>query len=228
MIGPGGLTLIGKWAAKQQKGAPWEIKGAKQSGFPPKWQYTLDMRGLMQMTVAEDDSDWALITPKVDPQELELQNFIAARLAPDIKGDVNGWAVADENRFKISPCIKMDAGVFSDDETKYLWSGGAADCVIVGAHSVLQKRGYVMHTTRNTAADAGEQLMSLETDRKVYLASKYFSYGALQAAQAGTVQQVVAALKAKGIDIVNCYGSGRLAVNSVTGEILTEFCNPQL
>jgi hypothetical protein len=122
----------------------------------------------------------------------------------------------------------MDNQLTTEGQFKYLWSGGAADCVIVAIFSKKLKIAYLTHATRNSSGALGAVVDRMGLGAKVYLSCAYFGYGVEQASAQGTVQEIVGDLMREQAKVVACYGTGSLAINGRTGAVLSHFPKPRM
>lgn len=117
----------------------------------------------------------------------------------------------------------MNEDKTSDEKLKYLWSGGAADRIIVAAYN--DRKAYMTHATRLSAGSVEETVKGF--GGKAYLSSQYSGFDPAFAAEPGTVKDIVGGLIKNKVTITALYGTGRLAINSKTGDSLSKFKNPK-
>ncbi len=220
-IGDGGAENIGKFVQKKPSKVPWKIIAAvhKDAG----WEYEIDFRGLAQKKVMGTDDDYEIMVPQVDPKAEKVKPYIVGSKKAPVEGDVKNWIADDEDDGAISKCIMMNEELKSNEQIKYLWSGGAADCIIVSAYN--NGEAYMTHATRVSAGSVADIVKGF--GGSVYLSSQYFGLDPESAADAGTVQEIVGELVDKKVAITAMYGTGRLAINSKTGAVLSKFINPK-
>jgi hypothetical protein len=231
MIGNGGLSLVGKKARQKtvasqgmapRPGAAWDIITAFPRGGT--FTYKLSMKGLKELMVAGDDDAWELAQETVDPEEVQMTAFIRSKLAVPPTGKVADWLQNNEMiAGSVSRCVRMNESKLSNVTIKYLWSGGAADCVIVAVYSQKAGLASLAHATRLTAEKEGADAKSFASDARIYLSSTHFLDPA-KAAQAGTVKDILRDLmKVDPSRVVAFYNTGRLALNARTGQVLAQF-----
>jgi len=207
----------------KDKPLPWEIIGAEYDGPKGVWVYKLDFRKLKQQEVNGDDGDWSVVERKLSREEAEVAQFLDGRISRvNPKGSVSMWLQKEEQiAAAISDCGRMNETLQSDKTVKYLWSGGAADCICVA--SADDGMAKLIHITRLTCDDALAAMVS--THAPFYLSSKYFAEGPVVAAESGTVQGVIQTLKK--YKIGGIFTTGFLAINARTGEVLADFPAPK-
>jgi hypothetical protein len=158
---------------------------------------------LQQREVTQDDAEWNLFDEAVNPTELRVRQFIAPRIQAPLNGNVNAWlGVGERPSTAISAAIMMDQSRTSDDTLRYLWRGGAADCIVIAA--VGDAGAFLMHATRITVATAITGVSRV----------------------GGGAQEIVGSLIDDGVEVHAIFGSGRLAINSQTGAVLSRFPDP--
>ena len=194
------------------------------------WSYRLD-DNLMPIWVTGADPLYDVVPPvPLTPAEQAVSAFVAATVQAGPAGSVAAWVPAGDDPKAYAFDAAMGGYEISKGPAYILWSGGAADCVIVAAHS--GQRGYLAHRDRQTpdAATLVQQVGALGAAPSVWLASSGFAAGADQAATNGLLFDTITALQAAGLVISGVYSTRQLALNCKTGAVLTQFDpnNPKL
>ena len=221
-IGPN--LQVGDFVKKGPKGAPWKItKTAIKNGL---LQYTVEWQGgLISKDVMEDDTEWHPANPpQLNPREQKTFNYISTRIAQPVVGTVASWIQPNESAdTAVSKGLKMTEEATTNDTLKYLWTGGAADCVAVGGYN--NNVAYLTHADRSSVGSAVQNVLALGNGVQVYLSNQMVQYGAQTAATSGMLQDIVEDLQKNNINAA-IYGTGRLALNGSTGAVLSQFPNP--
>jgi hypothetical protein len=208
-IGEGGEALIGK-KAKMPGKAPWDIINVKNPG--KDIEYQLSMQGLIKKWVRGDDDAWTLFEEEAPDQELVTQ--IEQGLKAGVAADISTWSGK-------AVFVAQSTWSTSTGEEPIIWSGGAADCVIV-AGVTGNGQVFLAHVDRLSRSD-GAMIISKGKGR-VILASTAFSTKGKGADNANVQYLMEQCAKYKvGPEI---YASRQLAVDSETGEISTAFEPP--
>jgi hypothetical protein len=245
MIGNGGISLVGRKARKRQL-----IQRAAGGSLPPvlkpaaprvikaaifeqgRWKYTLDMAGLGDTAVFGDDDNWELLEQTVDPEQAALAQYIRTKVRPDVSGSITDWlqhgetaavAIASGVAMNQSKLAGPGGGIKQTDGAMYLWSGGAADCIIVAVYSQANEMCQLTHATQLNRDDALELARRLP-DARIYLSSTKFA-NPDQAADSTVVKGIVGDCKKESDQkkVVAFYNSGKLAINGRTGAVLSTF-----
>jgi len=101
------------------------------------------------------------------------------------------------------------------------WSGGAGDCIIIGAYSASKRKAIVEHADQTTGKVGFDGIDTCE----VYLASQKF--GGEAPAADGLVVRVINGLLARKANIVAIYTTSRLAIRD-DGTVLADFDSKDL
>jgi hypothetical protein len=238
MIGNGGKTMIGRQARKTatatgtgKPGGLLRISKATQKGQPLKWFYTLERPGALgaPQEVAGDNDDWELAArPAQETEEQRtVREYLEPKITPQVQGSVATWLQENEPvKAAVSVAINMSDELFTDGKLMYLWTSGAADCVAVAAYSKAYGKAYLIHADRTSTGKVINGVRSLGDDVVVYLSNMYMK-SAEMASQTGTVKDIVMDLSRAGINAVACYGTGYLAINGRTGEVLSWLPKPR-
>jgi len=123
-----------------------------------------------------------------------------------------------------SSFVVMDEAAITDStaDRYIIASGGAADCLIVAAHSTSQKWAYIVHATRSTdLRKVHQQILLFTPNVDVHLSSKPF--------RDDPNNPLVAEIKKLFADAAPTYrivtesDAGKLAIVAKTGEFATDF-----
>jgi hypothetical protein len=100
-----------------------------------------------------------------------------------------------------------------------LGSGGAADCVVIGAYDETNKRLFLMHATRMTdIGDVVARIARVLKLPKVHISSEAVA----KQKNSELLADIRAAFKeSSGMAIVNEFDTGNLAIDATTGEVVS-------
>ncbi|MGF7237931.1 MAG: hypothetical protein ACQSGP_23665 [Frankia sp.] len=219
MIGGGGATNLNMQVGPaphfqarytitnvRQNAGVWEYELTSISGFTPtQW-----VRG--------DDAAWGL-SPVVPPNPLVAT--IGNLLRPNPAGTVKDWAAAGQQARASADDVSMgfQATRKNDQQGNFiLWSGSAADCVIVAARGATHS--YITHRDRGAPAIGvvTAALRDLGPGTRVYLASQMF--GIPSPSDSALIRETVEGIGALApqAQIVAIYTARALALNIRNGE----------
>lgn len=223
--------------------AMWKISSAAQVN--DAWQYTLTHINLVDQTrvVSAADPAWELAdTPPDGPKELRVAQLVATHppaLPP--RGGVSAWQ-------RTGPFLSVPMGqmvdtdllgqlvtwganaeaeaIMSAGKADVVWSGGAANCVIVGAHT--SGRAFLTHATQlqPPGDDIGLMIRTLGPSPQVWLASQKFAASPQAVKDSGLIQQIAEGLSNHQVQVTAIFSSDRLAIDVATGNVSANFANP--
>ena len=222
--------------------AMWQISSAAQVNSV--WQYTLKHINLDQTrVVSAADPAWELADAAPDaPKALRVAQLVASHppaLPP--RGSVSAWQ-------RTGPFLSVSMGQMADtgllaqlvtwganaeaeavmaaEKVDVVWSGGAADCVIVGAHT--GGRAFLTHATQlqPPGDDIGLVIHTLGPSPKVWLASQKFAASPQAVKDSGLIQEIVEGLSNHQVQVTAIFSSDRLAIDVATGNVSANFANP--
>jgi hypothetical protein len=222
--------------------AMWEISAAGQADSG--WQYTLKLVNIGQTKVVSGaDPGWELADAPPDaPEALRAAGLIAGHPpALPQRASISAWR-------RTGPFLSVPMGQLADTgmlgglvtwganaeaeavmtagKADVVWSGGAADCVIVGAYAA--GRAFLTHATQlqPSADDIGLMIRTLGPKPMVWLASQKFAASAQVAKDSGLIQAIASGLAKEHVEVTAIFSSDRLAIDVPTGSILANFANP--
>lgn len=208
-IGP--AADIGTKVKVKGKGMTYEItKVNEQDG-----NTTYEVKGPFDITKTVDstDDEWEIVEEEEVEIDEKLVDFITSCTKSNVSGDISEWSgkmiMVSQSKYEST----------TDDEP-IIWSGGAADCVIVAG---FKGQVFLAHVDRLSQDDGS---LCMASASEVILCSSIFS-DAQNASLNGNVIYLINECKKKGI-IPKIYSSGRLAVNSKTKMYLSEFEVPKI
>jgi hypothetical protein len=146
-IGDAGKAAIGKSVRKNQKAAAWKVLAAEQTNSGV-WRYQIqDKSGFTTPEwVAADDDKYDLVeTVSITPEQQTAITYMTPLLRANLAGSPAPW-------LNNKPASEVAGVAFMGEQQstkgfRVLWSGGAADCIIIAAHA--NKDGYITHADRS-------------------------------------------------------------------------------
>jgi hypothetical protein len=222
-IGTVGQAAVGKRARRTAAPrAAFAVVEAKE--VDGTWRYLLrDDTGLRKDQWVGQADAYDLVEPAlVSAADRALNDQVGQLLQPAPAGTVADL-LGNDPPGQVALGVGMAEGQPSRGPIRVLWSGGAADCVIVAA--VGTGRGWIAHVDRN-----GPKPNQIITEIKkvggaqVYLASAIFS--APNPASNNLVRGIVTELEKERIGITAIYPWSSLAMDVVTGAVRTNVPEP--
>jgi hypothetical protein len=240
-IGQEGASLVGRSVRKAGRQPAYVITQAREDGG--SWSYQLRHSLLKQDMgwVGGDDEGYDLAAVATQsPQEAAVASFIGRYRRDKLAVKVASWVPEGETANDRAVMVQVnhdrdseekepsDPGTKAEEpsdpgseKTRYiLWSGGAADCIIVAAYD--GGKGYLAHQSR-IGPDVRSMLRRIEAlgAPTVWLASMMF--GAEGAGRQELVTDIVLAVEKSGLSVGGVFTGDRLALNTETGAVSTTF-----
>jgi hypothetical protein len=232
-IGTGGQGVVGRKVARVPSfDARYTIvKATPSSGG---WTYTLRTVLGQEQDVDGQDARFRLLAVEAEASVrtddlADLDDFIREKLADVPAGSMDTWADDPPTAAKD---VSMGSGYKMANAAAsaqfILWSGGAADCLIIAATGATNS--YITHQDRGGIGEKGapsrddiiQQIRSLKAPVRIWLASAMFGkFRETGIMQSELILSAVAMLKAEpGCTIVAIFSELSLALNTKTGAVL--------
>ncbi len=220
-IGAAGNTAIGQNVAKAgETTIRWTVASAEHRDGV--WNYQLaDTRFGSTRWVSQNDPFVLLAETRLTDSQQAIANYLQANSKPPPTGSItpllNGESAEESTDFAgIGQAPSRTGGPIT-----VVWSGGASDYIIVGAHA--NNKTALIHLDRTSSGrDALSVVRSVGPNPSVYLASEKFAKPVNEAALDGLVADVITHLTTNDVAITGLYGTKQLAITN-TGQVLADF-----
>jgi hypothetical protein len=216
LIGTVGQPAVGKRAKRTIAKTPaYDVVDAKVENGT--WRYLLrNPVGLQLDRWVGQDEEYDLVDPLVrDTARQALHDQISQLLQVAPAGTAADLLGADLPS-RVALGVGMAEAEPSKQPVRVLWSGGAADCVIIAA--IGGNGGWIAHADRQAPKpDTIATQVKATGAMRVYLASSIFASG--NAGDSELVRGIMTQLASKGVTITAIYPYSSLAVDVTTGAL---------
>ena len=215
-VGEGAIGMSAKRSRAQA--AAYSVAGARHEGGG--WKYLLKHKpGLLPEQWVTQDEAYDLVQDAPLSSDEQAMNTLLAKLIREPLGGKIDTLLGGEKAALVAAGVGMGEQQASSVSIRVLWSGGAGDCVIVGA--VSGGKAWITHADRTGPSPDRivKEVGKIGKGAQVFLASQIFR--SPNAGSSQLVRSIVGALQEQeATNITAVFAATSLAMNADTGAVL--------